>query len=503
MAQSSSILTKLCTENVYMDNIFHILGVGVDVTPRKLRRRREDIDSAHEFGEDAWKNQFRHLLGNRRIPTYQEACDAFIRIENPEERVVSEFFWFWPTGTGDSSLEDLLAGHRSSAIKAWENGEYAYGKVRISSLHNLAIVYHLYAIDAELQAIAHGGNVPDDYHSKMCSYWDKSFSYWEQLADNDDFWDLFTERVRQFDDPRLTSGFVLRLRQEFPIAFDNINAKLAAEYAKLERYADAKRHVDYMLKTMSGLDDVQSTLNVLFEPMEQKVNRLIDNYDIKAEKNPSTGLKLAENLLHETEEICRITEALLKEGHRIRTGIFTKIVTACNRYQVAYGDKTDDWNGCLKLLQRLKDLACTEESQKIIAGNIETEKRNLDYVKTENYCWFCKTAKATTHFDLRMYGDVVKKLNRTLWRSLTVPIPACNRCCRRFKITQVIVRIVAPFTLIGAVCAGSATGSWIVGGLVFAIMAIAYACLSADNKCDEYPVVKAAMEKGFKVGAHP
>ena len=54
MANSDSVLTKLCTENVYIDNMFHILGVGIDVTPRKLRRRREDFDSANEFGEEAW-----------------------------------------------------------------------------------------------------------------------------------------------------------------------------------------------------------------------------------------------------------------------------------------------------------------------------------------------------------------------------------------------------------------------------------------------------------------
>ena len=119
MAQGDSILKKLCTENVYMDNVFHILGIGTNVTPRKLRRRREDIDAAHEFGGDSWNGQFKHLLGNCEVPTYQEVCDAFDRIENPEERIVSEFFWFWPTSDSDTSLDTLLEGHKSAAIEAW------------------------------------------------------------------------------------------------------------------------------------------------------------------------------------------------------------------------------------------------------------------------------------------------------------------------------------------------------------------------------------------------
>ena len=62
MAQSDSILMKLCTENVYMDNVFHILGIGTNVTPRKLRRRREDIDAAHEFGGDSWNGKTAYAL---------------------------------------------------------------------------------------------------------------------------------------------------------------------------------------------------------------------------------------------------------------------------------------------------------------------------------------------------------------------------------------------------------------------------------------------------------
>ena len=437
MTKSDSVLAKLCTENVYMDNMFHILGVGIDVTPRKLRRRREDIDSAHELGEEAWRNQFKHLLGNCAIPTYQEVCDAFSRIENPEERIVSEFFWFWPTGDGDSSLEDLLAGRKPNAIKAWERGEYAYGKSRIISIHNLAVVYHLYAIDAELQSIAYGGNVPDDYRSKMCSYWDKSFSYWEQLADNDDFWDLFAERVRQFDDPRLAGGFVRRFRQEFPIAFDNINAKLAVEYAKLDVYADAKRHADYMLKTMSGLDDVQSMLNVLFDPMEQKVNRLIDNYDIKARESPSDGLKLADNLLKETEGIRRIAEALLKKGQRIRTVIVTKIVAACNRYQVWYGNKTDDWDGCLRILEFIRPMACTADSESLINKNLTTVRDNIRRDEEENVCLRCKKHKRDcSQFapqTVKLYGNVQKdpsRQGRVTFSIRKIMVPRCKDCKR-------------------------------------------------------------------------
>ena len=510
MAQSDSILAKLCTENVYMDNVFHILGIGTNVTPRKLRRRREDIDAAHEFGGDSWDGQFKHLLGNCEVPTYQEVCDAFDRIENPEERIVSEFFWFWPTSDSDTSLDTLLEGHKSAAIKAWEQGEYAYGKTRIISIHNLAILYHLYAIDAELQSISSGGNVPSDFHSKMCEYWDKSFAYWEQLADNDDFWDLFTERVREFDDPRLTGGFVRRFRAEFPVAFDNINAHLAAEYAKLEAYTDAKRHVNYMLKTMSGLDDVQSTLNVLFEPMENKVKRLIDNFDSKVKQSPRQGLECTKSLLAETDEIRRVAVGLLSEGQKIRTGLLSEIAWACNRYQVSYGNETKDWKSCLDVLEQLRSFACTPELKKTVESNIDTVKENLAFKTLQEMCWVCKTNKAEHRYGIKMYGDVRHEWGQIKWRYLTVDVPVCSECQKKKtdsdkakNTTFWIVAIIA--FIIGCCIAPPAFILW--GIAAAAIGGFATLFVGGDDnfegKCKQFPGVKELLSKGWKFGEKP
>ena len=433
MIDNSSILKRMCNKKVYMDNVFHILGVGINVTPRKLRRRHEDLDTAHELGGASWDCEFKHLLGNCEVPTYQEVDEAFSRIENPEERIVSEFFWFWPVDDNDSSLDALLLGRKAQAIKVWESGEYAYGKTRLISIHNLAILYHLYAIDAELQALSAGGSIPADFHAKMCGYWDKSFAYWEQLADNDDFWDLFSHRVNEFNDPRLTGSFVRRFRAEFPVAFDNINAYLAADYAKLEAYTDAKRHVEYMLKTMSGLDDVQSTLNVLFEPMEGKVKRLVDNFDAKIKQSPKQGLEFAKALLDDTDEIRRIAVGLLSEGHKIRTGLLSEIAGACNRYQVAYGNETKDWKSCLEALMQLRSFACTPELKKTVESNIAIVKDNLEFKTLREMCWICKTNKACVNYGIDMYGEVCHDWfsRRITWRHLKVNIPICSACNKK------------------------------------------------------------------------
>lgn len=503
MSQASSMLMKLCTENLYADNIFHLLGVSIMATPRQIRRKREDFDSAKIMGRESWEREFRHIMGNRSIPTQDEINDAFGHLEDPEYRIVSEFFWVWPTSDEDVAINDLFLGRKRNALQKWEQDALSVGKKRLIAQHNLAVLYHFYALDAELQILACDDYVPEEFRKAMCSYWDKAFAYWENLADNDDFWSIYESRMRAFDDPRLTDRFLRTFRAEFPIAFDNINALVAARYAKLSRFEDAKRHIEYMSRTMSGLDDVQENMNIIFTPMEHRIDLLVDGYETKVKVNPIQGLECANKLLEETEEIRRIAKGLLKENQRIRTGIFTKIVSACNRFLVAYGNKTEDWNDVLKVLVSLHDIACTPDSKKIVESNIETVKNNIKYEETESRCWFCKTEKASTHFDLRMYGDVQRTFNQKRWRSLVIPIPSCEGCCRRFSITRIILNIIMPFTLIAAVMAGSAADSWLVGVGVVVLMIVTYAFLSADNKCEEYPAVKAAKEKGFRVGEHP
>lgn len=504
------VLTRLCTENVYNENIFHILGLRTDVTPRQIRRRREDIDTANEFGGDAWKREFRHVLGNLELPDYQEVCETFSRLEDPEERIVSEFFWFWTTGDGDEAIEALQAGRKSDAIKAWEAGEYSYGKSRLVALHNLAVLYHFYALDAELQAVAERGIIPADFRMKMCGYWEKSFDYWEQLADNDDFWDLFTSRVREFDDPRLTGGFVRRFRSVFPLAFDNINARIAAEYAKVDDFADARRHVNYMLKTMSGLDDVESTLNVLFEPMENKVKLLIDSFDEKIKKNPKEGLQYSRSLLKDTEEIRRVAVGMLSEGQKIRTALLSDIAWACNRYQVAYGNATEDWRSCLAVLQELKEVACTPELKKRVEENIKTVQGNLEYKKMREMCWVCQKNKADRKYGMKMYGDVRHEWGQIKWRHGEIDIPVCSHCQQQkesadstkaaaFWISAIIVFI------IGCCIAPQA---FIIWGLVAAAVGgVVAACAGSDNgftdRCKEHPAVKEMLSKGWKFGEKP
>ena len=374
---------RVCTERVYSDNPFHLLGLRTTATPRQIRRRHEDLDAAREMGDAAWRAEFGYLLGTREVPTSEEVEEAFARLGDAESRLLAEFFWMWPMQGQDVTIEALVAGEKTVAFDLWERAALGFGRARLAARHNLAVVYHLYAIDAEVQAIAAAEPIPEDFSRTMLSYWDQAFRHWEALADDDAFWELFEARMRAFDDPRLTGGFVRRLRRDFPVAFDNINARLAVRYAEAGRFDEARRHIDAMRRTMSGLDDVAQNLSLIFAPVEKRLSMLTAQYEARIAEDPLDGKACFQELLSHANAFTRLATGLLDKEDPIRLRILSTIFNAANSYLTAYCNRTFDWNDCLALNERLAPFVCTDElwgrynkNTEIIKGNARRDRYN-------------------------------------------------------------------------------------------------------------------------------
>lgn len=367
---------RLCTERVYSDNPFHLLGLRTNAMPRQIRRRHEDLDAAREMGDAAWRAEFGYLLGTREAPTAEEVEEAFARLGDAESRLLAEFFWMWPMQDQDVAIEALAAGEKTVAFDLWERAALGFGRTRLVARHNLAVVYHLYAIDAEVQAIAATEPIPEDFSRTMLSYWEQAFRHWEALADDDAFWELFEERMRAFDDPRLTGGFIRRLRRDFPVAFDNVNASLAVRYAESGRFDEARRHVDAMRRTMSGLDDVAQNLTHIFAPVEKRLSMLTAQYEARVSKNPLEGKACFQELLAQADAFTRLATGLLDKGDPIRVRILSTIFNAANGYLIAYGNKTKTWAECLTLNAKLAPFACTNDLYTRYTKNTKVLKSN-------------------------------------------------------------------------------------------------------------------------------
>ena len=420
---------QLCTENVYSDNIFYLLGLPTLATLRQVRRRREDLEAAHEMGVEAWVREFQHLRGIRAVPSFEEVQVAFERLKDPEFRLVSEFFRVWgEVGTGEyMNPQGGEAREILMELEARLSGDCGV------SVHDTAVLRHKYAVESELMLIRAGEYAPSDgaFKSGILQDWDVSFSRWQKVFEDDSFWDDFESKVSEVGDPRLSRGLVRSMRRELPLAICSINMHLASKYASSGRHEDVQRHMRY-IRQMSmeiGEGGADEVLSRFFEPVERDLCRLVSQSDGLVAESPRLGGRLARQLLRCSAK--SLVEEMLPEEHRIRKRLTDTWVKACNAYLMRYGNETLDWDESLEILELLAKTHCSSEQRETTSQNIAVVKGHLGFGR----CCFCQKERAcgASSIKIKMHRNVgVMKdswlSGQVVFETHTVTIPQCRQC---------------------------------------------------------------------------
>ena len=422
----TNVLFKIAHPYLYARNPFNLLNLPVNATAKDIRRRREDIEAAFDTGTEAEEFKFVLPLDESREPPTHEAVDeAFAALEDPEMRMAYALFWFWPTDICPklkcNDIDDAI-------IEKWESES---GNSLVYR-HNLAAYRHFMALAIEEKLRDCPSLVTDE--TAILAHWQNAISLWNSVVSEADFWHLVSEMVSSLNDPRLDYRFARSLRDQFAFAFDLINVELAIAFAKARRESDAKRQVEYMKLSQPDADDIDGTFDDAFSGLLRQTEAICKTARAEANKNPNDGLNQANLILEQTDEPLRVSRIVLEKGTAIRNAIVTTIFSAVRNCLIAYGNKTADWDCCLKLTARLKDLAETSEQtaiamedEKVILGNIKTKEE-------EETCWFCKrkydlVRKCIDH-PVSLYGEIRKgyQFGQVLFSQRTVSVPVCSEC---------------------------------------------------------------------------
>jgi hypothetical protein len=212
-AGSSTRLRQTIAPDLYRRNAFRVAGIGVDATARQIRRRGEHLRAVRRLGGSPPPAGPLPLAP----PPDADAVDqALARLRVVESRLVDEFFWFWPESIegDDDPLAALAGGDVRSARARWA----ATGDA--GAMHNLAVLSHALALDAELAdpTAGAGGEL-----------WDEAYRWWLATWRSDEFWRLFALRVAALRHPAFGADTVEEFRRDLPLVLAAINAMLGAE----------------------------------------------------------------------------------------------------------------------------------------------------------------------------------------------------------------------------------------------------------------------------------
>ena len=103
-------LLEAATKNLYRKNAFRVLGLDADAGAREISKHGAKVKQMAELG-------MANAVHARAFPmspppSRDEIRDMLQRLQDPEKRMVDEFFWFWPEQFGKSPEDPAIQRSR-------------------------------------------------------------------------------------------------------------------------------------------------------------------------------------------------------------------------------------------------------------------------------------------------------------------------------------------------------------------------------------------------------
>ena len=519
------VLLQVAGPDLYRQNAFRVAELPVDATARDLARRQQMVEMAHEAGLPVPPGPGRALPledgGNSSA-----LAEAMQRLRDPEQRLVDEFFWFWPHilrhSHDDPALAALARGDARAASDLWLELERSASEANVS-MHNLAVLAHVTALD--LECAARTRPLSEREQRQRDAAWSQAYRRWRGLIDYEGFWSRLTARIRDLDDPRLPTGTARRLQATLPLALLSINAQLAAAAAQRGDAADAKRQLQTMEQSGLERSAIDEALRRTVEPLRGRLKTICKSSDAEGDADPPHANQAARRVMEQARPILAVADSLLPAGHPVRDGMHDEVALTALSCQITYGARTDDWKDSLALLEMALPIAAGGAARARIEENIAIVKRNLQ----ASTCWFCGQARAddAAAVEVKMYGEVTRTPTfvngsfgtRLQWRQGTIKVPRCAGCKalhqRSSNTMAVALGIVG--AIVGAVLSlATAQVVCVIGGLFIGACIGAAAGenidknrfklpqgVKAQTDVDGYPAIADLKKKGWQLGEKP
>lgn len=446
--QSAAMLEN-ATPDLYCLNAFRVLGLPVNATTGELNRQHKRLKLLEKLGakpESAESGCLRLIPP----PDGDAIRKAIQRLYDPENRLIDELFWLWPEGNDaeDVALRLLGAGRTHEAIAHWTQAR-EHGENGVAAAHNLAVLYHILALDIERSCGL--SEINEKLRKWRDHCWVQSYQHWRSLSASDAFWNRVAARAREMDDPRLTTGAVRRMRQTLPVMLLTIGVQLAMRAAKAGKNSDVRRHLLYMRK--GGFD-----LGLATKIVEQNIGPLIEQLKLLCEPiaaackaNPAEGAVLARRCLAETRQLVASIDAILNDRHHLRQLAHDAVARTIRYCMIDFGNSTENWGVCLDILREARALASGESLQEQLDNDIaqidqnSRQEREIEELKKAvtgnnvyevtissglasvvNICTCClgpPTGEQTVSYS----WEETRGLTRYT-RTLSLGFPVCSRC---------------------------------------------------------------------------
>ncbi len=519
------VLLETAEPEMYRQNAFRVLGVSTGSSYRSIsrRKRRDQILEKYGGGDSQSAAGNGRMLPLQPGPDDTEIDTARQRLRDPQRRIVDELFWIWPrdpnNGSDDEAIRALQRGDVKKAAEIWATWQKQDDQAGVAA-HNLAVLYHLLALDWEVWAA--DGKMGEDDAKRLNSRWKRSFANWREVLARDSFWQRYAQRLHQLDDPRVPPGAAYEIREALPEALLLINATLALRAARDRRRNRAKFHA--WLTHKAGWDGAaERALGTVSRPIRERIESLCEDGERNKDNDPETADQTCEAFLTEAKPLLSSLECMFPEGHAVPEMMHDKVATTALHMQVQFGAETDDWARSEELLKMALPLARGATARQRIEKNLEIVRSNKQHADRTSTCWFCgKPAVPSAMYELAMYGDVVRV---PVWngvqlhyKSGNISVPRCSDCKAAHEAGNAACGLGCGGAIAGGILGALLNGvasvpeaAPVVGAIAGGIIVTTVAAIRAKTRSGgkgvkhalKYPTVKELLDQGWSVGEKP
>lgn len=357
------MLLDLVGAKFYRDNPFRQLGLPVLSGAREVTKRVDELKLAAEFGiaQPDWS------FGLEQALTAEQIRDAATALKEPAERLVWELFWFWPENFPEDEGEDpallhLARGETEHALEIWQ-GAAMHGQ--LSALHNLAVYYHVQALELEQRE-----SPPED---QLVNLWFKSLRFWEKIGGDEGLWARLRSRVKRMADARVTDVLVAQMRASLPGALAKICASLALGHAQKGLVNRASLHAALVTHIHGDTVGARWALEEYCSPIARRIDAHIAEAKSRlAKENGGAELPEAWALLRHCGEDLRLVELLCGRTADYFVEVSNGLVGTTLDAVVAYQRETKDDFRCLPALVYLLDMEALPEMKSRVQETFQT-----------------------------------------------------------------------------------------------------------------------------------
>jgi hypothetical protein len=493
---SDLILEKFSIRDLVQMNPFRVLQLPVDASGPGIRKHQQKL--RFDLGQSDWKGPKAICLPLVPPPSGSQIQEAFSKLDDPEERFLSELFWYWPNATGE-----FVFG--LAAWSKWHSDESG-----AAGHHNIALFHFFNAIQGSIAILE--SEAEPGANQRGC--WMEAFTGWKRLLEKEEsLWHRLRARILEVGDPRLDTDIIPALRMNLIQAIEGVAIGFLSKAMK----ARSEKKWNMLLHHISGGNGFSaiSFPRQLLEISNKELDHIDDVINAYAGKiRPITQdskshidlfieeVKSIASMLSSLENAAGVSKDLSLDISHAKTDILKKYASALRSHFIAYYNELDDLESALswsmlidawsvggiegekikedvKTLQERKGEAAQLDAalkgvQEDQAVTVQLARRSDGYT----YRKVCVCCLQTTEKEGRWSSS--KKEGNTQY-TRTIELPHCEECQKHhtslngsmFKVVVIILSIIAVISyLLGrggmAESGGLAAGLLIGCGLYFA-----------------------------------